>query len=214
MESGQAIASGHDRATGTLTRASCKPSRGPIDGWRAAALPIAVTIGSSGLAWGEGLHPRQSGRLKKEGDGRSPAGVFRVGEAFGYAASLPIAMQYQGMNESDYCVDVTHIEVLQPNCRCASRWQCGGRRFHRADATRHPREWRYTLQNRICDRAQRKRQARGRQLHICAHMEGARRVDRGLHGHGRGGVTSTARMAAARSTPRHGAVAAPRGSHG
>lgn len=77
------------------------------DGWRAAAVPVAITIGSSGLAWGEGLHPRQSGRRKKEGDGRSPAGVFRIGEAFGYAASLPIAMQYHGMNESDYCVDVS-----------------------------------------------------------------------------------------------------------
>jgi len=70
--------------------------------------PVAdVTIGKRGSAWGLGLHPpEQGGPVKKEGDGRSPAGVFRVGPAFGYAESNPTAMPYRGLTATDYCVDV------------------------------------------------------------------------------------------------------------
>ena len=52
------------------------------------------------------MHPAQSGPVKKEGDGRSPAGVFRIGTAFGYAPSAQTAMPYAAMTESDYCIDV------------------------------------------------------------------------------------------------------------
>jgi L,D-peptidoglycan transpeptidase YkuD (ErfK/YbiS/YcfS/YnhG family) len=66
-----------------------------------------VTIGKSGSAWGVGLHPVQhDGPTKVEGDGRSPAGIFRVGEAFGYADTNGTALPYRGLTASDYCVDV------------------------------------------------------------------------------------------------------------
>ena len=50
-------------------------------------------LGRNGLAWGIGLHPAGlSGLQKKEGDGRSPAGLFKIGSgssyAFGYAPSI------------------------------------------------------------------------------------------------------------------------------
>ncbi|MGY3229415.1 L,D-peptidoglycan transpeptidase YkuD (ErfK/YbiS/YcfS/YnhG family) [Luteibacter sp. HA06] len=67
-----------------------------------------VTIGKRGSAWGVGLHPVQhDGLAKVEGDGRSPAGIFRVGEAFGYADTNGTALPYRGLTASDYCVDVT-----------------------------------------------------------------------------------------------------------
>lgn len=47
-----------------------------------------------------------SGPIKREGDGRSPAGVFPIGIAFGYSPSEPTALRYQGMTASDYCIDV------------------------------------------------------------------------------------------------------------
>jgi L,D-peptidoglycan transpeptidase YkuD (ErfK/YbiS/YcfS/YnhG family) len=46
-------------------------------------------LGKSGLVWGSGLHPVPSGATtKKEGDRRSPAGVFAIGGAWGYDASI------------------------------------------------------------------------------------------------------------------------------
>jgi L,D-peptidoglycan transpeptidase YkuD (ErfK/YbiS/YcfS/YnhG family) len=74
--------------------------------WHSAAPAIPVTIGRAGSAWGVGLHPKQAGPIKQEGDGRSPAGVFGIGIAFGYADSAQTALRYKAMTDSDYCVDV------------------------------------------------------------------------------------------------------------
>lgn len=83
-------------------------------GWQTAAPAFPVTIGHAGSAWGVGLHSTQavpisgpiSGPIKQEGDGRSPAGVFHIGTAFGYAESAQTALHYAAMGESDYCIDV------------------------------------------------------------------------------------------------------------
>lgn len=76
-------------------------------GWHAVDTTIPVVIGRAGAAWGIGLHPQQPGLQKHEGDGRSPAGVFDIGTAFGYAASERTALPYDALSESDYCVDVS-----------------------------------------------------------------------------------------------------------
>ena len=56
----------------------------------AGAQPVDVALGRYGLAWGRGLHPEQvDGPVKFEGDHRSPAGVFDLGEARGYATEPP-----------------------------------------------------------------------------------------------------------------------------
>jgi L,D-peptidoglycan transpeptidase YkuD (ErfK/YbiS/YcfS/YnhG family) len=60
------------------------------DDWSVAAGPISVNLGRNGLAWGDGEHttPAPPGfPIKQEGDGCSPAGVFRIPYAFGYAPS-------------------------------------------------------------------------------------------------------------------------------
>ncbi len=75
--------------------------------WKFVSSSQTVTVGRAGSAWGLGLHPAMtSGPIKREGDGRSPAGVFPIGVAFGYAPSVPTALQYRGMTASDYCIDV------------------------------------------------------------------------------------------------------------
>jgi L,D-peptidoglycan transpeptidase YkuD (ErfK/YbiS/YcfS/YnhG family) len=41
-------------------------------------------LGSKGLVWGRGIHPNPRGaNVKKEGDGRAPAGVFNLGGVWG-----------------------------------------------------------------------------------------------------------------------------------
>jgi L,D-peptidoglycan transpeptidase YkuD (ErfK/YbiS/YcfS/YnhG family) len=77
------------------------------DGWREVGSARAVTIGRAGAAWGLGMHPAQSdGPQKREGDGRSPAGAFAVGAAFGYPESIETGLTYQAMHSSPWCVDV------------------------------------------------------------------------------------------------------------
>ena len=87
--------------------------------WRSRGAEVPITIGRTGAAWGLGLHPQQTGQQKKEGDGRSPAGVFSIGEAFGYSDSLATGLRYLAMSDTDYCIDVSgsrlynQIVVLQ-----------------------------------------------------------------------------------------------------
>ena len=57
--------------------------------WVRSLGPWPGRLGKSGLAWGEGLHPTPGGAAaKKEGDWKAPAGVFRIGGAWGYDASI------------------------------------------------------------------------------------------------------------------------------
>ena len=55
--------------------------------WAEAFAVGKVVLGKNGLGWGVGLHgtSEAGGPVKREGDGRAPAGVFRLVEAFGYA---------------------------------------------------------------------------------------------------------------------------------
>lgn len=77
-------------------------------GWREVSHVVPVTIGKAGAAWGLGLQPPQAvGPLKLEGDGRSPAGVFRIGQAFGYAERAATALPYRALSATDYCMDVS-----------------------------------------------------------------------------------------------------------
>jgi len=80
--------------------------------WRQVGLSLPVVLGRGGLGWGRGLHPPSSSSpQKKEGDGRSPAGVFGLPYAFGYApadAVRPIKLPYVHCTASLECVDDTN----------------------------------------------------------------------------------------------------------
>ncbi|WP_233997968.1 MULTISPECIES: L,D-transpeptidase family protein [unclassified Pseudoalteromonas] len=80
--------------------------RGDDNQWHAIGEPGAVVIGRTGLAWGIGLHELQQGQQKVEGDGKAPAGVFRLGNAFGYMDALTTGLDYHPMDAGDYCIDV------------------------------------------------------------------------------------------------------------
>ena len=57
--------------------------------WQPSSEPWKARLGKNGLRWGKGLHPAPAGAAtKKEGDGRSPAGVFAIGGAWGYDTSI------------------------------------------------------------------------------------------------------------------------------
>jgi len=78
--------------------------------WRPVWTPISVVVGRSGMGWGRGrnLRPIFAGPIKREGDGRSPAGVFSLGPAFGYEdRSRPKGhgFPYRVATERDFFVD-------------------------------------------------------------------------------------------------------------
>ena len=76
--------------------------------WRTIGKPIPVSVGRSGLAWGRGISRNAEGaRAKREGDGCGPAGIFRLGPAFGYAPRPPAGCKliYRAITERDYFVD-------------------------------------------------------------------------------------------------------------
>jgi len=57
-------------------------------GWKVVGEPFATRLGKAGLAWGRGVHPMLAGLQKKENDARAPAGIFRLGKAYGYASDV------------------------------------------------------------------------------------------------------------------------------
>lgn len=76
--------------------------------WHEVGTAQPVMVGRAGAAWGLGLHaPGHAGPVKREGDGRSPAGAFAIGPAFGYAVSSATALPYLPMQQANYCVDVS-----------------------------------------------------------------------------------------------------------
>ena len=57
--------------------------------WSKVDGPIKVRLGRTGSAWGLGLHKSPSRvTMKKEGDKRSPAGIFTIGGAWGDAPTI------------------------------------------------------------------------------------------------------------------------------
>ena len=54
--------------------------------WQKVGKAINIKLGRNGLGWGIGLHttPKGAKYIKKEGDGKAPAGIFTLKQAFGY----------------------------------------------------------------------------------------------------------------------------------
>lgn len=74
------------------------------DSWRAGAL-LPVTVGHGGLRWGRGLTAPPGTRIKREGDGATPAGLFRVTTLVGEAPAHRGAMPYRQARATTRCVD-------------------------------------------------------------------------------------------------------------
>lgn len=92
---------------GQITRETGQLILGLADGWDASHVTLSFyernkfgkwkkihtwkgRLGKNGLAWGLGLHDIPAGAaLKREGDGRTPAGMFDISQgAYGFAPSI------------------------------------------------------------------------------------------------------------------------------
>ena len=95
-----------------------------------------AVCGENGMAWGIGLYPATLSELlqpfKKEGDGKSPAGIFRFGKCMGYEPLLavnskwpyqPLSVTMQGVDDpqSRYYNQIIDTAQLLPGT--AIDWQ-------------------------------------------------------------------------------------------
>lgn len=69
------------------------------DCWQGPFLPMEGMIGRKGFA-----PPGE----KREGDGRTPSGIFPLGTVFGYEPSFPTMMPYRQVTTDDLWVDDIH----------------------------------------------------------------------------------------------------------
>lgn len=94
------------------TRVTLRRWRREDGAWRADGEPWQGVIGKTGAAWGHGLHGAgapegRGGPIKREGDGKSPAGVFELRGAYGYAAKAPrnTLLPYAQLTADWQCID-------------------------------------------------------------------------------------------------------------
>lgn len=97
-----------DATTGSLWRFTRATTGEP---WRVASTPLPVVVGRTGLAWGAGFDDvARDGPHKHEGDGKSPAGIFPLDTAFGFAPAADardVRLPYVQLMPGTDCVDDT-----------------------------------------------------------------------------------------------------------
>jgi L,D-peptidoglycan transpeptidase YkuD (ErfK/YbiS/YcfS/YnhG family) len=113
--------------------------------WRPASDLTAAVLGWHGLGWGLGLHGsnRDGGPEKIEGDGRSPAGVFRFAEAFGTAEPRTVRflkIPYRKVTSTTEAIDDEHSrfynrivdtsEIEHPDWQQSEKMARVGGRYH------------------------------------------------------------------------------------
>jgi L,D-peptidoglycan transpeptidase YkuD (ErfK/YbiS/YcfS/YnhG family) len=94
----------------TTTRATLRTYERADTGstWTESGAPRSVVIGRSGLAWGHPFvsYAKPGEPVKREGDKRTPAGIYRFGAPFGFAADARDGYM-QLTPGAQYCVDDT-----------------------------------------------------------------------------------------------------------
>jgi D-alanyl-D-alanine dipeptidase len=96
-----------DTTSGTLRRYVRATASAP---WRRVGAVVPVVVGASGLAWGVDSLGTPGDPHKREGDGRSPAGIFPLDSAFGFAppsAMSRLRVPYLPLLAGTECVDDT-----------------------------------------------------------------------------------------------------------
>lgn len=116
----------------TATKGTLERYERPVPGgWERFGAAVPVAVGRRGMGWGRGLYVHVGdGPTKREGDGRSPAGVFALGSAFGRAAELPAKSHgyaYLQTQSSTYCVEdvrsARYNQVIDAARVSGTRWE-------------------------------------------------------------------------------------------
>jgi D-alanyl-D-alanine dipeptidase len=96
--------------------------------WRQIGEKTPVVVGKSGLGWDALVAPVDAASTtKREGDGRSPAGIFAISELGGFDSSRSLTkMSYRQITESTECVDDvksrSYNKVTDRNAKPSPDW--------------------------------------------------------------------------------------------
>jgi len=85
-----------DPGTAAIPQATLYPVRRTPFGWKLALAPVTVNVGRNGIA-----PPLE----KREGDGRTPSGLFPLRQAFGYPSGFKGGVPYRQVSFQDLWVD-------------------------------------------------------------------------------------------------------------
>lgn len=108
-KSGQIIivkAKGWDSITATMSLHEKKDGK-----WQTVKQDIPVVLGRNGLGWGRSFNIDyeeldKNAPAKKEGDGKSPSGIFAIKQAFGFSGKNPsVKLPYAKLTEAIKCID-------------------------------------------------------------------------------------------------------------
>jgi len=123
------VASGTESSKATLQRFERRD-----DAWVAVGSVVPARLGVNGLAWGSGFHPSVEGGMpKKEGDGRSPMGIFAFGQAFADQPPTPahgwpmLQTTLRDLWVEDPASPTYNTHVRIPEGREMSEWEVGQR---------------------------------------------------------------------------------------
>lgn len=91
----------------THTRLQAYRRVGADHPWTAWTPAFEANLGRNGLAWGRGCHPAQEGPQKREGDLKSPAGVFQLGSIlYGSEEKNPLnGWRYRRVTDRDLWIE-------------------------------------------------------------------------------------------------------------
>jgi len=120
--------------------------RSGCDGeWAAIGTKVPIILGRNGMGWGRGLHqiPNDGNPVKCEGDGKSPAGVFCLGQAFGFPKAEELGdlkIAYRPVTEYLECIDDVnsqyYTQLVENNTMETLDWE-SSERIHRSPNAYH-----------------------------------------------------------------------------
>lgn len=106
--------------------------------WRKLRPAQPVRLGEYGMAWGAGFlhHARKGEPVKHERDWRTPAGIYRIGAPFGFAASKRASYVQLKAGET-FCVDDVRSPAYNTITTIARAGRVHGERMRNFPGYRH-----------------------------------------------------------------------------
>ncbi len=100
------VTPGWDSTSGTLRRYARTSDTGA---WRPVGASVPIVVGRTGVAWDDAqVAPAPGEPVKREGDGRSPAGAFALDTAFGFDIRQIVSwvrLPYVQLRPTTECID-------------------------------------------------------------------------------------------------------------